>query len=105
MRVPEGKYTDFLIEVKKFDCFKIIKKSIKCANDRVVAIPCISGSVNGDLRIYYDYLPTKVPATDIPIYTLFNTVLNIEDYEDKHKYTNSWYMMRLEDKIGDFAVN
>ena len=37
--------------------------------------------------------------------TLVNTALNIEDDEDEHKYTNGWDMMRLDDKIGDFAVN
>ena len=37
--------------------------------------------------------------------TLVNTALNIEDDEDNHKYTNGWDMLRLDDKIGNFAVN
>ena len=37
--------------------------------------------------------------------TLVNTALNIEDDEDNHKYTNGWDMMRLDDKISNFAVN
>ena len=105
LRVPEDEDPNFLIEVKKVDCFKLIKKSIKCANNRVAAIPGISGSVDGDLHIDDDYCPTNVPATSIPIDTLVNTALNIEDDEDEHKYTNGWDMMRLDDKIGDFAVN
>ena len=51
------------------------------------------------------YCPTNVPETAIPIYTLVNTALNIVDGEDEHKYNNGWYIMRLDDKIGDFAVN
>ena len=37
--------------------------------------------------------------------TLFNTALNIEYDEDNHNYTNGWDMMRLNEKIGNFAVN
>ena len=105
LRVPKDKDPNFLIQVKKVDCFKLIKKLIICANYRVAAIPGISGSVNGDLHINYEYRPTSVPATAIPIDTLVNTALNIEDDEDEHKYTNGWYMMRLDDKIDNFAVN
>ena len=105
MCLPDDKYSIFLIEVKKVDCFKLIKKSIKCANNRVAAIPGISGSVDGDLHIDDDYCPTNVPATSIPIDTLVNTALNIEDDKDEHKYTNGWDKMRLDDKIGKFAVN
>ena len=105
LSVPEDEDPDFVIEVKKVDCFKLIKKSIKCANDRVAAIPIISGSGDGDLHINADYRPTNVPATAIPINTLVKTALNIEYDEDEHKYTNSWDMMRLDEKIGDFAVN
>ena len=85
--------------------FQAHKKSIKCANDCVAAIPGISGLAKGDLHINADYCPTKLTATDIPIDTLVNAALNIEDDEDDHKYTNGWDMMRLDEKIGDFAVN
>ena len=105
LHAPEDEDPDFVIEGKKVDCFKLIKKSIKCANYRVVAIPRISGSVYGDLHIDADYRPTNFPATAILIDTLVNTALNIEDDEDKHKYTNGWNMMRLDDKISNFAVN
>ena len=54
-RVPEDEYPDLVIEVKKVDCFKLIKKSINCANNCVAAVTGISGSVNGDLRIDDDY--------------------------------------------------
>ena len=77
LRSPEYKYPDIAIEGKKVDCFKLIKKPIKCANYRVAAITSISGSVNWDLHINADYLPINVPAIDIPIYTLVNTALNI----------------------------
>ena len=60
MRVPEDKYPDFLIKVRKVDRFKLIKKSIKCANGRIAANPVISGSVDRDLHINADYhLPTS----------------------------------------------
>ena len=52
---------------------------------------------------------TKAPPTSqkksIPIGALVNTALNIEDDEDENKYTSGWDMMRLDEKIGDFAVN
>ena len=54
LRVPEDKDSNFLIEVKKFDCFKLIKKLIKCANNHLAAISVIYGSVNGDLYIDAD---------------------------------------------------
>ena len=54
---------------------------------------------------YADYCLTNVSATYIPIDTLVNTALNIEDYEYEHKYTNGWDMMRLDDKIVKFVVN
>ena len=60
-RVPEDEYPDLVIEVKKVDCFKLIKKSINCANNRVAAIPGISGSVDGDLHIDADYRPSNAP--------------------------------------------
>ena len=105
IRVPEDEDPNFLMEVKKCWFFKLVKKLIKCANDRVATIPGIYGSVYGDFHINADYLPTKVPATDMPIDTLFNTALNIEDDEEEHKYTNDWNIMRLDDKICDFAAN
>ena len=95
MRVPEDEDTNIVIEVKKVDCFKLIKKSIKCAKNHVAAIPGIFGSVDGDLHIYADYCPTNVPATSIPIDTLVNTALNTEDDEDEHKYTNGWDIIFL----------
>ena len=85
--------------------FQSHKKSIKCANDRVADIPGISGSVDGDLNINADCPPTRAPSTAIPIDTIVNTTLIIEDDEDEHKYTNVWDMMRPYEKIGDFAVN
>ena len=54
LRVSEDKYTNFLIKLLKVDCFNIIKKPIKCANDCVSAIPGISVSVEGDLHIDAD---------------------------------------------------
>ena len=54
MRVTEDEDPDSLIKVKKVDCYKLIKKSIKCAIDSVAAIPVISGSVNGYLHIDAD---------------------------------------------------
>ena len=87
LRVPEDEDTAFVIEVKKVDCFKLIKK-IKCANNCVAAIPGISGSVNGDLHIDAEYLPSSVPEIDIKMDTLVNTALNTEDDEDEHKRTN-----------------
>ena len=85
--------------------FQAHKKPIKCANNCVAAIPGISGSVNGDLHIDAEYLPSSVPEIDIKMDTLVNTALNTEDDEDEHKHTNGWDMMRLDDKIGNFAVN
>ena len=85
--------------------FQAHKKPIKWANDRVAAIPGVSGSVDGDLHIDDDYRPTNALSTSIPIETLVNTALNIEYDGDEHKYTNIWDVMRLDDKIGDFAVN
>ena len=41
-----------------------------------------------------------IPAIDVLVLTL-----NIEDNEDEHNYINGWNMMRLDDKIGNFAVN
>ena len=38
LSVPEDKYPDFIIEVKKVECFTLIKKSIRCANNGVAAI-------------------------------------------------------------------
>ena len=58
-----------------------------------------------DLHIYADYRPTNVPSTSIPIDTIFNPDFNVEDDEDDHKYTNGWYMMRLDEKMGNFVVN
>ena len=58
LRVPENEDLDFGIEVKKVDCFKPIKKSIKCANYHVATIPGISGSVDWDLHIDDYYRPT-----------------------------------------------
>ena len=104
LQFPEYEDPNFVIEVKNVD-FSSLKKSIKCANDHVADIPGISGSVNGDLHIDAEYRPTNVLATYIPIDTLVNTDLNIEDEEEELKYTNGWDMMRLDDKIGDFAVN
>ena len=83
----------------------IVLRSIKYTNDRVASVPGISISFDGDLYIDYDYRLINIPATTIPIDTLVNTSLNIEDDEDEHKYTNGWYMMRLDDKIDNFAVN
>ena len=51
LRFLEDKYLDFVIKVKKVDCFKLIKTSINCANNRVAAIPGISGSVDDNLHI------------------------------------------------------
>ena len=85
--------------------FQAHKKSIKCASNHVASITDISGSVDGNLHIDTDYRPTNFQATDIPIDTLVNTDLNIEDDEDYHKYTNGWDMIRLDEKIGDFTVN
>ena len=76
---PDDKDSIFLIEVKKVDCFKLIKKSIKCANDRVAATPGIFGSVNGDLNIVADCLTSNTPSISIPFDTLVNTSLNTED--------------------------
>ena len=87
LRVPEDEDPNFLIEVKKVDCFKLIKKLIKWANNCVAAIPSISGSANWDLHIDSDYRPINVPETDIPIDTLVNTSLNIEDDEEEHRHT------------------
>ena len=80
LRVPEDEDPDFVNGSKKVYCFKLINKSIKCANDCVAAIPVISGSFNGDLHIDADYRPTNVPATAIPIDTLVKASINIEDY-------------------------
>ena len=85
--------------------FQAHKKIIKCANDCVAAISGIYGSVDGNLHINSDYRPTNVPSTFIPIDTFVDTALNIEGDEDEHRYTNVWDMMRLDDKIGNFAVN
>ena len=79
--------------------FQAHKKSIKCSNDRVAAIPGISGSVNGGLHIDSSYHPTNFPVTIIEIDTLVNTALNIEDDEDEHKYTSGWDMLRLDEKL------
>ena len=51
LRIPEDEHPNFVIGIKKVDCFKLIKKSIKCANDRVAAVPGIYGSVDGNLQI------------------------------------------------------
>ena len=61
LRVPEDEDTDFVIKSKKVDCFKLIKKKIKCATNHIAAITGIYGSVDGDLHIDYDYLPNNVP--------------------------------------------
>ena len=90
---------------KKGWFFQAHKKSIKCSNDRVAAIPGISGSVNGGLHIDSSYHPTNFPVTIIEIDTHVNTALNIEDDEDEHKYTSGWDMLRLDEKISDVAVN
>ena len=103
LRLPEE--DPFLIKVKKVDCFKLIKQLIKCANDRVATVFGISGSVDGYLHIDTDYRPTKVPETAIPVDTLFNIALNIEDDKDEHKYTSVWDMIRLDEKIVNFSVN
>ena len=87
-----------------FKSHKHLKK-IKFFNDCVASFPGISSIFNGYIRIDADYRPTNAPATAIPIDTLVNTALNIEDDEDEHKYTSGLDMMRLDEKIGDFEVN
>ena len=79
--------------------------ALPCPAFFALSLSFISGSVDGDLHIDADYRPTNVPATDIPINTIVNTALNIEDDEDEHKYTNGWDMIRLDYKIGNFVVN
>ena len=59
----------------------------------------------GELHINADYRPTNVPLKSTPIDTLINTVLNIEDDKNKHKYTNVWGMILLDENTGDFVVN
>ena len=54
LRVPDDECPDFVIEVKKVDCFNLIKKLIKCANDHVDAITSISGLVDWDPHINDD---------------------------------------------------
>ena len=49
--------------------------------------------------------PPTPQKTVISIDTLVNTALNISDDKDKNNYTNSWDVMRLYNKIGNFAVN
>ena len=70
LSVPEDKYPDFIIEVKKVECFTLIKKSIRCANNGVAAILSIYSPVDRDLHIDAEYRPTNVPATAIPIDTI-----------------------------------
>ena len=60
LRVPKDEDPDFVTEVKKVDCFKLIKNPIKCANNCVAAIPGISGSFDGDLHIDAEYSPNKL---------------------------------------------
>ena len=105
LSVPADEDPNFVIEVKKVDCFKLIKNPIKCDNYRVAAITGIYGSLNREIHINADYLPTNYLATSTPMDTILNNALNIEDYEDEEKYTNGWDMMRLDDKIDNFAVN
>ena len=57
------------------------------------------------LHINDDCPPTSAPSTSIPIDTIVNNTLIIEDDDDEHKYTNFWDMMRPYEKIGDFRVN
>ena len=76
LHVPENEDPDSVIEIKRL-IFKLIKKSIKCANNFVAAIPGISSSVGEDLHIDANYRPTNFQETGIPIDTLVNNSLNI----------------------------
>ena len=105
MRVPEYKDSKIKLKWKRLIVSISYKKSFNFANNCVAAIRIIYGSVYWYHYIYAYYNPTNVQAIAIPIDNLFVTALNIEGYEDTHKYTNDWHMLHLDDKIGNFAVN
>jgi len=57
------------------DCGGLVRHSIKCANDRVKAIPGVSGTVEKCLVIDPEYKRVEVTPDAVPIDTLVNTAL------------------------------
>eukprot|EP00563_Minutocellus_polymorphus_P018233 CAMPEP_0197732096 /NCGR_PEP_ID=MMETSP1434-20131217/39598_1 /TAXON_ID=265543 /ORGANISM="Minutocellus polymorphus, Strain CCMP3303" /LENGTH=85 /DNA_ID=CAMNT_0043319219 /DNA_START=71 /DNA_END=325 /DNA_ORIENTATION=+ len=71
-RTPEGEDPDVVETIDPSNCGKLVAHSIKWANERVKAIPGISGRVEEGLDVDADYERVEVQATAIPIDTLVN---------------------------------
>ena len=74
-RTPEGEDPDVVEQLDPSDCGKLVGHSIKCANERVKAVPGISGEVDGQLTVDPTYQRVDVAPTAVPIDTLVNTAL------------------------------
>ena len=69
-RTPEGEDPDVVEQLDPSDCGKLVGHSIKCANERVKAVPGISGEVDGQLTVDPTYQRVDVAPTAVPIDTL-----------------------------------
>mmetsp|Transcript_21520 Transcript_21520/g.44287 ORF Transcript_21520/g.44287 Transcript_21520/m.44287 type:complete len:705 (+) Transcript_21520:260-2374(+) len=109
LRTPEDEDPDLVEEIKPADCGALVRHAIKCANDRVAKIPGLSGAVDGELLVDPEYRRVEVAATDIPIDTLVNTALAVEDFDDEDGDGDGGDdesdLMDLGGEIGDFEVD
>ena len=74
----------------------------------MASIPGISGAVEGELIVDPEYRRKEVAATEIPIDTVVNTALALEDFDDESndgERDGLSESMDLTDDIGDFEVD
>ena len=103
-RVPEGEDPDLVWEIDASDCGGLVRHSIKCANDRVKAIPGISGTVEKCLVVDPEYKRVEVTPDAIPIDTLVNTALEGVNEQAGEVEVDEADLVDLTDEIEEFEI-
>jgi hypothetical protein len=103
-RTPEGEDPDIVEEIDASDCGGLVRHSIKCANERIKAIPGISGTVEKCIIVDPEYKRVEVTADAIPIDTLVNTALEGVNEQAAEVEVDEADLVDLTDAIEEFEV-